>query len=255
MKYYLGRHNKKGNEILDTKDKIVLKNNRCLQNIDYYTSNFNTEEELKLDLMREGIIDINYEKIDVVYTYEGRYSKLPVVYKSQKRYLNKDYIKYKVIQLQYNISFLTELAKHYDIKNSKFNNQFLNVNAILMYLSDVRSNGGTTFESKALSIALDDMVIKAIYRLNKKTGEFSLNYRGLRDLGLFIYRFEEKQKLLQAKQEILKDIFDECSKDTNVIERFPQYADVDGYPGDLEKWNTDSYVEDGFQKVYTNEEN
>lgn len=261
MKYYLGKYNKNGNEIIDTKDEIILKNNECLQNIDNYTSKYADECALKLALFEKGIIDLktvkdSKYKLSVVYTYNKKNDKLPIVYSTQQKYLKTEYLYFKFLSLKQNKPFLEELVKHYDSGSSKFNNQFINVNAIYSYLNDVRRNGGNLFESSALDIAFDDIFVKATEKLNKTTGELTINYRGLRDLGMFIYRFEEKQRLIELKEQIEQEknqykqmlLADYINLSNESVKeepkRYKNIADSDDYPGDLEKWNTDGYLDE-----------
>ena len=256
MIYNLGVYNKTGktNDIINLSNLFDINNKESLKQLDDFTSEFESQEELILYLIENRLINFNCKKLDIVYTYSKENKRLPVVYKEQFKYLDTYYVQNKMLSLSNDINFLNKLARHYSIGNSKFNPQGENINAIFNYLNDVRSNGGHIFESRALNLAINDLIAKASFRLNEKTGELTNNYRGLRDLGLFIYRYEQEKYLKNKKEQILESnqvTFDEhlenmsyTEKKFEEITRYSNIADSDEYPGDLEKWNTNGYIEE-----------
>lgn len=169
--------------------------------IDNFTSRFNDELELKNFLDSNHIISSKNigGKIRILYNYNGNKKDLPVVYKSQKSYIDFDYLRDKLRGLSSDIEFLKKLADRYNI-HSKNNYQAINVSDIYIYISDVRSNGGNTFYSTMLNTALDSLFLKATTRLNNKLGEYEINYRGLRDLSIFVSNYEFKKELERKKK-------------------------------------------------------
>lgn len=205
VNYKLGFYKKDNSKEIDLESIFNIKTQSSIQTIDEFTTNFNNEDELKYYLLSKGLIN-NKEynsKISIIYRYNGKIQKLPVIYKNQKGYITDEMLlKAKLNSLSNNIEFLEKLANHYSIGNSRFNPQGLNVSDIRLYLSDVRANGGYTFNSRLLETALNDLFLKAISTLNKSTGELKINYRGLRDLVVFVSRFESKENLKLEKEEL-----------------------------------------------------
>ena len=209
VNYKLGIYNKKEARIIDL-DKIIKISK--LENLDEFTSDFNNEDEFKLYLLNKGLIT-NYElkqNISVMYKYSGKIKKLPIIFQDMKKYLDIFYLKAKLLESSQNLELLEKLARHYSIGSEKHNPQGVNVSSIRGYISDVRSNDGNHFYSKPLEYALDDMWKKAVFKssgktsdiVNKSTGEIKENYRGSRDLGLFLYKYNKQTKLQEEQQEI-----------------------------------------------------
>jgi len=184
--------------------KIVVSKSTKLENIDEFTSRFINEKELKLYLLDMGIINESYieEDLKILYTYNEKIEQLPIVYKLQNKYLDVAFLRMKLKNLSKDIKFLEKLIELYS-DGIKYNNQSMNISDIKLYIREVRKNGGYAFYSKLLDFALDDLFIKAITRKNKQ--QYIINYRSLRKLGLFMYRYEEKQKM-QAYKESLEAI-------------------------------------------------
>lgn len=97
------------------------------------------------------------------------------------------------------MDFLEKLANYYSNGSTKYNKQGLNVCDIRVYLGDVRRTG-MIHHSKILDEAIEDLFKKAVFKIDKSTYEFKVNYRGLRDLALFIYRYEAEKKLLDIQK-------------------------------------------------------
>ena len=198
VSYKIGIYNRKEARIIDL-DKITKI--KSLDKLDELTSTFNSEEELKTYLFNQELISLDEMKknLSIMYKNNGKVKKLPIVYQDMKKYLDIVYLKYKMMAAAQDIVLLEKLARHYSIGSDKFNPQGVNVSDIRMYISDFRSNGEKHFYSRALELALDDMWQKAVFKLvDKKTGEVKENYRGSRDLGMFLYKYE---KTLEKKEE------------------------------------------------------
>ena len=195
VNYKIGIFNRKESSIIDLEKLTGIK---TLENLDALTSSFSGEEQFKLYLFRQGLISSEQLKqnLCIMYKYNGKIKKLPITYENMKKYLDPAYIKYNLQSLSNDIFFLEKLARHYSIGSDKYNPQGVNVSVIRTYISDVRKNNGNTFYSKSLEIALNDMWNKAVFKsLNKETGEVKINYRGLRDLGLFQYKYDKSLEI------------------------------------------------------------
>lgn len=201
VSYKIGIYNRKEARIIDL-DKITKI--KSLDKLDELTSTFNSEEELKTYLFNQELISLDEmeKKLSIMYKNNGKVKKLPIVYQDMKKYLDIVYLKAKMMAAAQDIELLEKLARHYSIGSDKFNPQGVNVSDIRMYISDFRSNGEKNFYSRALELALDDMWQKAVFKLvDKKTGEIKENYRGSRDLGMFLYKYEKTLEKKAEKQE------------------------------------------------------
>lgn len=205
--YKLGVYTRNNGRIIDLSRITKIKE---LDKLDDLTSTFNSEEELKIYLFNQGLITSEEIKqnISVMYNYGGKVKKLPIFYSDMKKYLDEINLKYELNGLKSDTKFLEKLARHYSLGSDSFNPQGLNVQDIRIYLSDVRNNGGEIFFSNMLETAINDLFHKAVYKIDKKTtGEVKVNYRGLRDLALFIYKYKDSlKKEKEAKEEIKKDV-------------------------------------------------
>ena len=202
VSYKIGIYNRKEARIIDL-DKITKI--KSLDKLDELTSAFNSEEELKTYLFNQELISLEEMKksLSVMYKNSGKVKKLPIIYSEMKKYLDIVYLKYKMMAAAQNIELLEKLARHFSIGSDKFNPQGVNVSDIRMYISDFRSNGEHHFYSRALELALDDMWKKAVFKLvDKNTGEVKENYRGCRDLGMFLYKYEKTLEKKEEKQVI-----------------------------------------------------
>lgn len=201
VSYKIGIYNRKEARIIDL-DKITKI--KSLDKLDELTSAFNSEDELKTYLFNQELISLDEMKksLSVMYKNNGKVKKLPIIYCDMKKYLDIVYLKAKMMAAAQDIVLLEKLARHYSIGSDKFNPQGVNVSDIRMYISDFRSNGEKHFYSRALELALDDMWQKAVFKLvDKQTGEVKENYRGTRDLGMFLYKYEKTLEKKEEKQE------------------------------------------------------
>lgn len=204
VSYKIGVHNRKEARVVDLDKITVIKS---LDKLDELTSTFKSEEELKVYLFNQELIssqEIN-KNLSIMYKMNNKVKKLPIIYQDMKKYLDIVYLRAKMMSAANNIELLEKLARHYSIGSEKFNPQGVNVSDIRMYISDVRSNGGNLFYSRGLEIALNDMFQKAVLKApDKKTGEVKENYRGLRDLAMFFYKYEKDLEKKETKQEEVK---------------------------------------------------
>ena len=230
VSYKIGIYNRKEARIIDL-DKITKI--KGLDKLDELTSAFRSEEELKTYLFNQELISLDEMKksLSIMYQYRGKVKKLPIIYQDMKKYLDIVYLKAKMMAAAQDIELLEKLSRHFSIGSDKFNPQGVNVYDIRMYISDFRSNGEKHFDSKSLQLALDDMWKKAVFKLtdkvgdivDKKTGEVKENYRGSRDLGMFLYKHEKTlEKKQEAAVEIKPEVKVEPKKETLVEPEWEQ---------------------------------
>lgn len=209
VKYKLALNIKGEKKIIDLDNIIGLKD---LKSIDEFTSEFSDENSLKVYLFNQALLnelDLNHE-IVVVYKNNGKSKKIPVIYHDAKKLLDIMYLISKIKSMGSDLEFLEKLANYYDNGSTNYNKQGINVMDIRKYLSDVRSNGGKIFFSNTLYIALDNLVKKATFRVQQSTGEVVVNYRGLRDLALFVHKYETKKGLSNnSKSEKAREMWEQ----------------------------------------------
>ena len=187
--------------------RIIELGNSELKNLkflDKLTLSFSSEEELKEYLLTKNLIsteEIN-KKIKIVYKYNGEYKKLPVIYKNCKKYFDIQYLRYIILSFSNDLEFLKKIANHYSIGSAKFNLQGDNVYSIRNYIHAYNNNMLDSDSVSELNESLEDLIAKAISNLNTKTGEYTDNYRGLRDLVLFVFNYEELKRLKTIKNNI-----------------------------------------------------
>ena len=205
VNYKLGISKNKESRIIDLDKVVKLKG---LEKLDEFTSSLNSEEELKLYLFKQGLIakeELSHN-ITVMYKYSNKVKKLPIIYQNMLKYLDLDYLRYDLMSLSYDIEFLEKLTRHYSIGSDKFNPQGININAIRNYVNEVRVRQDNEFSRKKVDTAINDLYIKALYNLVKNTGELRPNYRGLRDLAVFIYKYKKGIENKEIKKEKEKEI-------------------------------------------------
>ena len=77
-----------------TKDSIeeIKLDLKSLDKIDEFTMRFNNEDSLRMFLIQNGLMDINFTgKIRISYKYNKKYQKLNVVYSDMKKYFDVFY--------------------------------------------------------------------------------------------------------------------------------------------------------------------
>lgn len=198
-----------------------------LKDIDEITTQYSDETDLKCELRDLHLLDNIDCFIEIISEDAGKKGKLPFVYQDKSEYLMLKNINDHLTELRYDKEFLTKLINYYDRENiKKVKNQNININAIAYYtniIDRLDEEQQRDFEQKYKDF---------IYRLEYSNGKEY--YKQYRELGLFICRFLKQRELEKLKEEIITE---------NII-RYKNIADADGYPGDLEKWNTDGYLDD-----------
>lgn len=190
-KYNLGFYKKNDAIIIDLTETLEMES---LEDLDNFTSIFKNEKELKIYLAAKGILNPNLssKNISVIYRHGGVYKKIPVLYLENKKYIDEEFLKNKFTSMSSDLEFLEKLANRMDAR-IKHNIQGTNIASIRAHLINVK-NGGDPLETyDMLYSALTDMFYKAITTsLDKKTGEVKISYRGLRDLGLFVAKYDKE---------------------------------------------------------------
>lgn len=196
----------------DLSNIIEMDAKNSLRILDKFTSMFNSEEDLKQYLLNKNIINYKeyYQKINIVYQYNRSTKTLPVIYSSEKEYLNSAIILNKLYSYICNLKFVQKLINYYDY-NIENNPQIENISNLRLYLSDLKRDGKKAFnyDKRLLDYTLNNILVVATHKYDKKTNSYKYNYRGLRDLGMFIYNFDKLEELNKIKNTIEENIKDD----------------------------------------------
>lgn len=191
IRYYLGTENRKNINIIELTELQDVKTSDSLQKIDELTMKYPNEQTLINKLKEEGINCTG--KFKIIYKNKD-IKKLHVLYSDSKKYMDIHYLRNVLLTYSKDIVFLEKLANHFGAGRSTYNPQLANVAALRRYINDVRfSSTKEAFYVDYISKALDDIFAKAVFKVNKKTGEIGLNYRGLRDLALFVKKYIDNE--------------------------------------------------------------
>ena len=202
VRYHLGTNVRKENKKFSIPFIEDSKISDSLNTIDNFTMKFLNEQALIKYLIEHNIYTKGEDKkIYVVYTYNKSDKKLPALYSDSKKYMSTEYLRYTLKQLAGDIVFLEKLANHFDIGKSNFNPQKINVQVLRGYVNEVRfSSTKEPFYSQRVYDTLEDIFLKAIInKINKQTGEVDINYRGLRDLALFVKKYVDSLIIKEIK--------------------------------------------------------
>ena len=170
-----------------------LKVDDTLIETDKFTMQFVNESQLLNYLKSNNLYtEVKNYKLQVLYRNNNTDKKIPVLYSDCRKYMDIYYLRNLIQSYSKDLVFLEKLANHYSLGKSTYNPQLTNVQGIRTYIYDViHSSTKEVFYSKALNDTLDDILKKAVYKIDKNTGEVKLNYRGLRDLALFTKRYTD----------------------------------------------------------------
>lgn len=213
-KYYLVQENKEELSIIDFSkiDECSEFNSTNLKDIISFTSMFKNEKELKELLVNHNLIKVDNfnKKLKITYNYKKERKTLMygITYENDIKFFNEVYIKRYLYENKNNYELLETLCNHY--RNSY--NQGLNIDTIREYIRffkkyETDSNTDYLDDDKKEMIsdfekAINSFVFKEIYRYDKKNNEYKENFKGLRDLAMFLSYQEKKNKeeIISEKQ-------------------------------------------------------
>ena len=235
-RYKLGIYKKDQSIYFDMEEFKNIKANDTLKEIDKFTMQFETESQLIEYLKNNNIYrQEKNNKIHILYN-NGDVKRLPVLYFDSRKYMDVHYLRNLIQSYSKDIVFLEKLANHYSLGKSTYNPQLTNITAIRTYINDVtHSSTGESFYSQALNNILDDIIIKAAFKINKNTGEAQENYRGLRDLALFTKKYTEDK--------LKKEYEDARSNTTNGFEYNEKFEEPGFAPNSEEESMYFNYLE------------
>ena len=174
-------------------------NDKSLQDIVRFTGMYIDKYDLKEGLIKLGLLHYNeYEKNNdfvTIYKHAGEIKKLHygITYQDDLKFFDVGYCKEYILDRIDDINFLTKLCNHY--KNNY--NQQLNIQLISNYINNCRLgyyNEG--WDNELLNEALYGInKLVSFLTHKKKKDEVVLDYKGLRDLAMFLaYDYRKNQE-------------------------------------------------------------
>lgn len=159
-----------------------FKNGYSLEEIDHFTSMFDDEVKLKELLYDKGLItseDITKE-ISIKQKINNELVKVRygLIYKINKKYLDAQYLRSRLLSLQSDKNFLKKLVSYY--RNSY--SCVIEVSEIKNYLFDKSSEVD-------INLTLNSFFLKEIFQQDKNTLEYKLKYKSFHDLSMFVQKY------------------------------------------------------------------
>ncbi len=238
MKYYIAIT--KGNNI-----NIIDLNLTEMKKLDEFTSEFNNEIELKKYLIQKNKIDeLDFaKKIEIVHTWNQKVFRSPIIYKSAKKYLDRN-LKYCVeVLVKDDIEFLEAYIKLLQKDRSIiYKNMYQSICDLKTFVKDYYSDNIYNDSYTMRNEALNDIFDKYAY---SKTGK--INYNNCRKLAVLIdeytkSRLKKKQEIIDGKQ---LQIFNDDMDDDYEEPLFPPNSEEEAmYNKYLESLNQDTNIED-----------
>jgi len=241
VKYYLVQEIKKDLHIIDFSkiDGYGEFNSTNLKDIIIFTGMYKNEEELKHFLIQHNLIkEDNFNKnLKITYKYKKQDKTLiyGITYEDDLKFFNEVNIRKFLAENSKNYDLLEVLCNHY--RNSY--HQGLNIDTIRAY---IRFSKQYTFENNTDYLdddkkqqlneyekAINNFVFRELYNFDKKNMSYKENFKGLRDLAMFLsYQIKKQNKqlenenieLVQSQQDtVLKIKSEQCSNNcTNILE-------------------------------------
>lgn len=229
-KYYLIQENRKELNIIDFSKIYGFGefDSTNLKDIITFTGMYKDENELKQFLLHHNLIkeDNFNKKLKICYKYNKRNKTLMygVTYEDDLKYFNEVNIKRLLYQNRKNYELLETLCNHY--RNSY--NQGFNIDTIRAYIRffkqyEVESNTDYLDDDKKQQLdeyekAINSFVFKELYIFDRTREEYKENFRGLRDLAMFLsYQIKKQNNQSQEKSVELKEFIE---KHKNEFEEF-----------------------------------
>lgn len=172
-------------------------NSYSLEEIDVFTSKFDSETQLKSKLYDKGIIDLEdiTKEISIRIKKNDKLEKVryDLVYENTKKFLDKDYLVYSLLSLQNDRVFLEKLVSNY-------RNSYSNAIAIAEIKNYLLGNFNINIYS-----TLSHFFIKEIFNVDGN-GVATLKYKSLHDLAMFVcnYITKKEQRELGISEEDAK---------------------------------------------------
>lgn len=189
MAYYLTIKEKNNYKLLDITNLEEFKRiskfkntSYSLDEIDMFTSQFESELSLKRKLFDYGVITLEeiLKDITIRIKLNGKLKKVPygLAYKHITKYLDYQYLRMELLGLQNDKTFLNKLLDYY--RDSHKQEGLRQINALL--------NGYRGTDINMFS-ALDLFFKDEVFSIDYSSGITKLKYKSLHDLAMFIYNY------------------------------------------------------------------
>lgn len=186
------------------------KNFRNLEVLDSFTRNFNNEEELENYLLKYGLIDYNNigRKLLIRYNTNGTRKTLVngITYKDDYKFFDRQYMFSYIMSRSDDIHFLKKLyGNFYSNRNFKTKNYLNGINAYCEFVRRSIEENSAVYDddirekNEDLIICVDGF-LKRHTTSDTKNGNYKDNYRGLRDLAMFLSNNLKKEKDIEIKE-------------------------------------------------------
>lgn len=220
-KYYLKQNTKKVEGYIDFSkiEGFEKLDSTKLKDIDSFTSIFKNDEELKFYLCQKGLIDLDNvnSNLNIIYRYNKADKKVPygLVFNDDLRLFNEQEMKNFLHESIYNFDLLKKLCNRFD----EYYGQEMNIHVLRNHIAlfeDGNMQYSLPGSEKEYLInmyknAINRFVHGIVTKYNNKKKEEVENYRGFRDLAMFLNKRlkeieEEKMKKIIAQQDLEKAI-------------------------------------------------
>ncbi len=167
-----------------------------LDEIDKFTSNYANELALRESLYFYGLLDEEeaFKEISIRMKSKGELSKVKYspVYEDSAKYLDTEYLSYKLKSFSKDFNFLNKFLTYY--RNSSVNNDI--VCAIRSY-----TLGNSELD---IYILIDEFINRELYNrrynIEKHCYDYiSIKYKSLHDLAMFIYNYENSSEMSKSE--------------------------------------------------------
>ena len=274
-KYYLVQEVKKELQIIDfSKISGFLEfDSTNLKDIITFTGMYKDETELKQFLLHHNLIkeDNFNKKLKITYKYKKQNKTLMygVTYEDDLEFFNEANIKKFFSQNKDNYELLEILCNHY--RNSY--NQGLNIDTIRAYIRffkqyEVEDNTDYIDDDKKQQLneyerAINSFIFKELHTFDKKREEYKQNFRGLRDLAMFLsYQIKKQNKqteqsqVQQEENEQIKQpqIQHESEKIQQISKELQREIDLKNAIEEHRNEREEFLTEEDYKKVNQNEE-
>lgn len=174
-------------------------NSYSLEEIDLFTTQFDSELDLKIKLFQKSIITLEEitKNIEIRMKYDGKLDKVAydLFYKPNQKFIQIDYLEKLFLTLQDDKTFLRKLLNRYSEKRDT-KEQLLSIRAIL---NSIKEHGYNIYDDLDIYKELNVFFKNTIYDRRGK-----LKYKSLHDLAMFIYNYLVRKSLNDLEYQLME---------------------------------------------------
>lgn len=202
-------------------------NDKKLSDIIHFTGYFIEETDLKDNLLKLNLIkDSEYnDRLAIIYKYNGAFKKLMygITYNEDLEFFDVNYIKEYIISREFNPDFLEGLCNRY--RNNY--GQQVNTQNLYNFINYVRLQKYDDILDKDLKNDIETTIGLLVNRevYNYKNNKKIINYRGLRDLAMYLAYHRNKNRLIKKEEKINNEI---NNNDKPKVKKIKKNKNIDG---------------------------